>query len=159
MDVLQQRDSAGTVLTDLAPATGEWMLERDSLAYTPGQKSRVSVPQPSGGEVVLRELRANDSLHAAWVVVGSSQDECWQRARGLIEAFERVAGETAAGLSDLRLYWRPEGVPDAHAALFAQQGSADWTFGYSWATLTLGAGSGQGVLSLSATWAVLPYTW
>jgi hypothetical protein len=158
VDVFEQRDADGGVLRDLAsPASGGWEMERDSLTYTRGQVHRTMVPQPGGGSVCIREWRENDTLGARWIVLGDDQDECWVRAQELIEAFQRAGGSTDAGLAVVHLFWQPEGV--ASGMSFAQQGSADWTFSYTWANLTLGAGAGQAILLLAATWAVLPYVW
>lgn len=158
MDVFQQRNAAGAVLRDLAsPAAGGWELERDSFSYQRGQVHRTMVPQPDGGSVCIREWRENDTVGARWLVRGVDQDECWVRAQELIEAFQRPGGSTDAGLADVRLFWQPEGV--AAGLTLYQQGSADWSFAYTWANLTLGAGTGVAILLLTATWAVLPYVW
>jgi hypothetical protein len=162
-DVFQQRDDAGGVLTDLSPASFDpWYLERGSFTYAPGQVTRVEVEQPrelGGGALVIRERRTNDRVGATWTVLGADQSECWLNARDLVTAFSRQSGMVAAGLADLRLWWRPEGVDPADGWLMRQQGSADWTFAYAWAPLTMGAAAGQAVLQLSASWAVLPFTW
>lgn len=155
--ILQQRQPDGTVIFDLAPASlVPYFLVKDTLTYTPGAKNRVQSTQPGrkGGALTVLETEANGTLAAQWCVVGANADECWSNARTLIRAFELVAGSTDAGLTDVRIYWQPDGVAAGGAYTFTQDGSADWQHQYSWAQLTYGL-----ALVLPATIAVRPVAW
>lgn len=157
MDILQQRLlSDDSLLCDLSPAPfSPWYLLRDSFAYQRGQVNRIEAQNPLGGSIVLRERRENDTVGATWVVVGTSQDNCWQNAKTLIDAFEYVSGDpTGFGQPDSVIVWRPEGVAAPHEQRFVQVGSADWQMNYSWIALTGGL-----ALQLPATFRVKPASW
>ncbi len=114
------------VLADLAQGL-QMQLSKDTLKLAPGDPGAILTAAPTrwGGSRVVGELRANATLSATFLVIGTTKDGAIQTIAAVLES------ALAANAPDMAIEWRPDGA--TYSTYFRLRGAPTYAPSYSWA--------------------------